>query len=137
MKRKILFTGLLFIFSFTLKAQQPYKVVFDLTSKDTLAHQSVMRWIKLITASNKEALLEVVFYGQSLEMVTQNKSTVANEITAFAKNENVRFAVCEAALKHWDIDKSRLLPGVVTVPDGIYELISKQAEGWGYIKVVR
>jgi intracellular sulfur oxidation DsrE/DsrF family protein len=28
-----------------------------------------------------------------------------------------------------------LLPGVKTVPDAIYELISKQAEGFGYIKV--
>jgi len=25
--------------------------------------------------------------------------------------------------------------GVATVPDGIYEIISKQAAGWGYIKV--
>jgi intracellular sulfur oxidation DsrE/DsrF family protein len=28
-----------------------------------------------------------------------------------------------------------LLPGVKTVPDAIYELISKQADGYGYIKV--
>jgi intracellular sulfur oxidation DsrE/DsrF family protein len=33
------------------------------------------------------------------------------------------------------IDKDQLVPGVEIVPDGIYEIISKQQEGWGYIKV--
>ena len=137
MKKKILFTALLMVFSAAIFAQRPYNVVFDLTSKDTLNHQSLIRWMKLITASNKDAQLEVVFYGQSLEMVTQNKSVVANDVIQLAKTGNVQFKVCEAAMNHWNIDKSRLLPGVLTVPDGIYEIITKQAEGWGYIKVSR
>jgi uncharacterized protein len=29
-----------------------------------------------------------------------------------------------------------LLPGVGTVPDGIYEIVAKQQDRWGYIKVV-
>ena len=33
--------------------------------------------------------------------------------------------------------KSQLLEGVGTVPDGIYEIISKQHQGWGYIKAAR
>jgi intracellular sulfur oxidation DsrE/DsrF family protein len=40
------------------------------------------------------------------------------------------------ALKNNHVDKSQLLPGVETVPDGIYEIISKQKQGWGYIKAV-
>lgn len=137
MKKKIIFTALLMGFSMAIFAQRPYNVVFDLTSKDTLNHQSVIRWIKLITESNKDAKLEVVFYGQSLEMVTQNKSVVANDVIQLAKTGNVQFKVCEVAMKHWNIDKSQLLPGVLTVPDGIYEIIIKQGEGWGYIKVSR
>ena len=38
-------------------------------------------------------------------------------------------------MKIHNVDKSMLLPGVKTVHDGIYELISKQADGYGYIKV--
>jgi intracellular sulfur oxidation DsrE/DsrF family protein len=45
--------------------------------------------------------------------------------------------VCAVALKNNNLDKSQLLPGVETVPDGIYEIISKQHEGWGYIKASR
>jgi intracellular sulfur oxidation DsrE/DsrF family protein len=38
-------------------------------------------------------------------------------------------------MKVHHVDKSMLLPGVKTVPDAIYELISKQADGFGYIKI--
>ena len=27
-----------------------------------------------------------------------------------------------------------LIPGVGSVPDGIYEIVMKQKDGWGYIK---
>jgi uncharacterized protein len=37
-------------------------------------------------------------------------------------------------MKNNNVDKSQLIPGVQVVPDGIYEIISKQKQGWGYIK---
>jgi intracellular sulfur oxidation DsrE/DsrF family protein len=30
-----------------------------------------------------------------------------------------------------------MLPGVESVPDGIYEIVSKQQDHWGYIKVTQ
>lgn len=131
----LLIAGLMFLLA--AKGQQPYNVVFDITTQDTSLHQTVMRWIKLITDTHKDAKLEVVFYGHSLDMVTKNKSTVSDDVIKYAKSENVQFKVCEIAMKHWNIDKNQLLPGVTTVPDGIYEIISKQQEGFGYIKVVK
>ena len=38
-------------------------------------------------------------------------------------------------MKANNVDITQLVSGVQTVPDGIYEIISKQREGWGYIKV--
>jgi intracellular sulfur oxidation DsrE/DsrF family protein len=114
---------------------QPYKVVFDLTSKDTAIHGRVMRWIDLITKSNPSADLEVVFYGQSLEMVTKGKSAVEEQVAKFAATKNVHFAVCEHAMKVFNVSKDMLIPGVTTVPDGIYEIVTKEAAGYGYIKV--
>jgi len=52
------------------------------------------------------------------------------------KNPNVKFKVCAIALRNNNIDKSQLLPEVEAVPDGIYELVSKQQDHWGYIKVM-
>jgi len=113
----------------------PYNVVFDMTSKDTVDHKLVIRWIGEILENHPDANLEVVFYAKSLDMVTQGKSTVAESIMKYSKQKNVAFRVCAIAMKNNKVDKNDLVAGVQTVPDGIYEIISKQADGWGYIKV--
>lgn len=137
MKRLILPVILLLMAdSHVFSQNQPYNVVFDLTSGDTATHQRVIRWMKSILASHPDARLEVVFYGKALSMVENQKSSVAEDVKKLATSKNVTFAVCEQAMKVHDVKKSDLLTGVQTVPDAIYELITKQAEGYGYIKVV-
>ena len=128
-----LFLSLMMAWGFA-SAQADYKVVFDLTSKDSLDQQAVIRWLKEITNEHADAKLEVVMYAKGVNMVTRDKSAVADAVTQLATNKNISFRVCAIALKNQGIDKSQLLPGVEVVPDGIYEIISKQREGWGYIK---
>jgi len=115
-------------------AQSDYKVVFDLTSKDSLDQQAVIRWLTEIVAASSDAKMEVVMYAKGVTMATKEKSAVADAVTQLATNKNISFKVCAVALKNQGIDKSQLLPGVEVVPDGIYEIISKQRDGWGYIK---
>ncbi len=114
--------------------KQPYKVVFDITNQDTAMHQKVIKWIDLILQTNANPELEVVFYGQSLNMVTSGKSAVSKDVERLAALKNVKFAVCEHAMMVHKITKDQLISGVTTVPDGIYEIISKEAQGFGYIK---
>lgn len=136
MKRLLLFlclalSGLVFV-----RAQdKSYRIVFDLTSRDTLDQKAVMRWVGEISKSNPEAQLEVVMYGKGFELVMPEKSAFMTELNSAMKNPNVSFKVCQAALKNNNVDKSRILADVHTVPDGIYEILMKQREGWGYIKV--
>ena len=113
-----------------------YRVVFDLTSKDSLEQKAVMRWVKEIRASHPDARLEVVMYGKGFDMVIPERSSVATDVKTALMNPNTSFAVCEVAMKSNNVRTSQLFPGVKTVPDGIYEIISKQHEGWGYIKVM-
>ena len=115
---------------------RPYRVVFDLTSRDSLDQKAVMRWVTEISASNPKAELEVVMYAKGFELVMPEKSTVLTEVKNAMKNPNVTFKACEVALKNNKTDKSQLLKEAQTVPDGIYEIISKQQQGWGYIKVM-
>ena len=137
MKQRLLLAVLLFtISSQSISQVKPYNVVFDITTNDTATHQRVIRWIKGIISEWPDAKLEVVFYGKSLNMVETGVSTVSDEIKKLAATKNVKFAVCEVSMKVFKVDKSMLLPGVTTVPDAIYELISKQADGYGYIKIV-
>ena len=63
------------------------------------------------------------------------QSSVASDVKKLAAGKNVIFTVCEEAMKTHNVEKNMLIPGVKTVPDAIYELISKQADGYGYIKV--
>jgi intracellular sulfur oxidation DsrE/DsrF family protein len=136
MKKMIALAALLLLINGLLAAQATgYKVVFDITSKDTMAHKAVIRWVNEISNNNPGAQLEVVFYGQSLDMVVKNKSAFNDAVTKLAAGKTVAFRVCAIALKNHNIDRAELLPGVEVVPDGIYEIISKQKQGWGYIKV--
>jgi intracellular sulfur oxidation DsrE/DsrF family protein len=111
-------------------------LVFDLTSRDSLEQKAVMRWVNEITAANPKAELEVVMYGKGLELVMPEKSTMTAEVKEAMKNPNVSFRVCEGAMRNNKVSRDQMLPGITTVPDGIYEIISKQREGWGYIKVM-
>jgi len=115
--------------------QKPYNIVFDLTTSDTATHQRVIRWINGILASHPDAKIEVVFYGKALDMIVKEKSIVADEVIKLATDKKVTFAACEHAMQVFNISKGQLLNGVTTVPDALYELVIKQAEGYGYIKV--
>ncbi|MEP6615562.1 MAG: DsrE family protein [Ginsengibacter sp.] len=125
---------LVFIPLFT-SAQSNYKVVFDLTSKDSVDQKNVIRWVNEISKSNPDASLEVVMYGQGADLVVKDKSPVEAMVSKLTSIKNVSFNVCAVAMKAHNIDKSQLITGVGIVPDGIYEIIKKQREGWGYIKV--
>ncbi|HEY6976256.1 MAG TPA: DsrE family protein [Chitinophagaceae bacterium] len=135
--KRLIFLHVLLICSvqFVSAQTQPYNVVFDLTSRDTVNQQTVIRWVNEVVKANANARVEVVMFGQGLNLAIKDRSVVADEVTRLAQNKNVAFRVCAVAMKNQNVDKSQLLPGVETVPDGIYEIISKQREGWGYIKV--
>jgi uncharacterized protein len=136
--KKILFTILfLSCFSVLLAQKAPYNVVIDITSPDTLTHKMAMNWVREITEMNPNANVEMVFYGKSLPMITKDKSIVADAVKKYAEKPNVSFKVCEVAMKNNNVEGSQLITGVKTVPDGIYEIISRQHEGWGYIKAAR
>lgn len=135
--KKIIFTiAILTVVSGFCKAQNlNYNVVFDLTSKDTINQQGLLREMKLIKDGNPDAKLEAVLYGQGLSLVTEAGSKYSNEISNLIARKDVTFKVCALAMKRQNIAKSQLLPGMEIVPDGIYEIISKQHDGWGYIKI--
>src|SRR4051794_32344745 len=125
MKPSLLLFILLVYIPASLFAQKPYNVVFDLTSEDTTDQKAVIRWLKGISNERPDAKLEVVLYGRSLGMITKDESVVSKDIQDLVANKNISFKVCAMAMKRHNLQMQQLLPGVETVPDGIFEIVSK------------
>jgi uncharacterized protein len=134
MKAKLFFSLLIFITA-NCFAQKDYKVVFDLTSGDSLSQQMAIRWMNEVIKADPTAQVELVMFGKGLPLAITGKSAVADGVAQIVNSKQVNIYVCAVAMANQKIDKSQLLPGIQTVPDGIYEVISKQRQGWGYIKV--
>ncbi len=136
--RRTLLVGLLALLSlgFVRAQRQSYRVVFDLTSRDSLEQKAVLRWIKEVSTSSPNAQMEVVMYAKGFDLVMPERSSYVAEVKEAMKNPNVAFKVCAIALRNNNVVKAQLLPGVQTVPDGIHEIVMKQQDNWGYIKVV-
>ena len=136
--KRILFVGFCALMSLGLvrAKPQPYRVAFDLTSRDTLEQKAVLRWIREVKTTAPNAEIEVVMYAKGFELVMPERSGYMAEVKDAMAKPNVTFKVCAMALKNNSVDKSQLLPQVQIVPDGIRELVEKQQDGWGYIKVM-
>ncbi|MEP6590462.1 MAG: DsrE family protein [Gemmatimonadota bacterium] len=112
----------------------PYHIVFDLASQDTLDQKMALRLIDE-ASSNAKAQVEIVMYGKGYDLVMPERSQYLTQVRALLKRPNLAFRVCAIAMKNGGVEKRQLEAGVETVPDGLFELVSKQQDNWGYIKV--
>jgi hypothetical protein len=135
--KRLVFVACLALLSvgFVNRAPHAYRVAFDLTSRDSLDQKAVMRWIKEVSTSSPDAQMEVVMYGKGFELVMPDRSPFLADVQTAMKNPKVSFKVCAIAMRNNNIEKRQMLPGVEVVPDGIHELVMRQQENWGYIKV--
>ena len=113
---------------------KPLRILFDITSKDTLTHQAVLRHVKGMATAYPDALLEVVIYGGAWPMAVNGKTSSKSVVEKLAQQKNVSFKICSITMERFKVEKSQLITGVQVVPDGIVEIVTKQGEGWGYIK---
>ncbi|WP_276499441.1 DsrE family protein [Pontibacter litorisediminis] len=110
-----------------------HKIVYDLSVADTTMHAGLMRQLNNIKRGWPDAQIEVVVHGKALNLLVTGKSTQANAIEEL-QAKGVVFAACQNTMKRAKVEKSQLLPDVPTVPMGIGEIVTKQEEGWSYIK---
>lgn len=114
--------------------KQAVNILFDVTSSDVKVQEAAVRHVNMMSQAYPDSKFEVVMYGGSSQMAIKGKSTVQDQLQELVARENVDFVMCEGTLKRKEIDKADLIEGIGTVPDGIMELVTKQQQGWGYIK---
>jgi len=135
MKKIFLSVVSVLLFSSLVFAQQKqHRIVFDFTKGDTASFATMMRQAKNILIADPNSKLEIVCHGPGLDLIIKEKTTVQKEIEELNGKFKVAFAACEATMKRRQIEKSQLLPFVITVPLANLEFSSKQQEGWSYIK---
>ncbi len=110
-----------------------HKIVYDLSVADTAMHAGLIRQLNNIKRGWPDAQIEVVVHGKAINLLVAGKSTQASAIKAL-QAKGVVFVACENTMKRAKVEKSQLLPNTPTVVMGIGEIVTKQEEGWSYIK---
>jgi len=114
--------------------KKPVQIVFDVTSSDSSTHDAVLRHVKGLASAYPEAKLEVVVYGAAWPMLVNGKSRAATSVAELARLDNVDFKLCGITMERHGVKPTDLVTGVEVVPDAIMEIVTRQGEGWGYIK---
>ena len=121
-----------------MKAQtKQHRVLFAITSGDEADWHMTLGNIRHLMEgfSGDSVEVEVVAYGPGVNMV-KRPSSVDADIQAL-ETKHVRFVACENSMRAQKMTVADLVTGVGTVPAGIVEVVTKQEQGWTYIKAGR
>ena len=141
MKFILPFTFLLCAFLGTINAQDlppvvdktKYKIVFQLTSSDTMTHKSLIRNLKNVLKDAPNAQIEVVCHSDGLLLLVAKETKQAAGIAEYAA-KGVLFVACENTMRSHKIKREDLVKECGTVPNGVLEVVKKQGKKWAYIK---
>lgn len=110
------------------------KVVFQLTSNDTLLQKSLVRQLNNFLTAAPRARLEVVCHNNGISFLQTAVTRQAEKIKEL-KARGVDFVACENTLRERKIKREELVGECRTVPAGVVEIVLKQKKKWAYIKV--
>ena len=115
------------------KENNQHKIIFQLSIDDSLAHKALMKQLKNITTVAPGTKIEVVCHGPGLNMLVMGKTTVQEKIIQLKKKDIV-FVACEFSMSERNVPKEKIIPEAGFVKAGIIEIVTKQEQGWSYIK---
>jgi len=141
MMRSLLFILCLVVFgNMQLVAQhkaagnKTHRVVIQLTSGDTLAWKGALKNIThMFDTWGDKVKIELVAHGSGVEFLVIGKSTQEQKISELAA-KGVKFYACENSLKDRKLTPENVLRAASTVPSGVVEVVTKEEEGWSYLK---
>jgi len=141
MKKILIALCTLFCLAPIAQAQQPtptpvktHRILFAVTSPDEMDWNLTIGNIhNLINGLKPDPWeIEVVAYGPGINLLKAD-STVAKDI-AVLQSQGVKFMACQNAMRFHHLELKDLIPGANPVPAGIVEVVTKQEQGWIYIK---
>jgi intracellular sulfur oxidation DsrE/DsrF family protein len=92
-----------------------------------------MKQFNNILSVSPTTQIEVVCHGPGLDMLLSDRTIVEEKIKSL-HDRGVIFNACEFSIKERKLEKSKIIMIAGFVPAGIIEIVSKQEQGWNYIK---
>lgn len=114
-----------------------HHVLFVLTSSDDADWKLTIGNIRnlIVGLPGPDTEVEVVAYGPGLGFLRRASSTETDLQALMA--QHVRFVACENSMRQQHITIQDLISGVGTVPSGVVEVVTRQEQGWSYLKAGR
>lgn len=115
-------------------ATEKGKVVFQVSDDSPKTWGQAMNNIKNVQQAfgNANVDVELVVYGHGIGML-KSDSVVGNRVGDAIKN-GVKIVACESTMKGMKLSVDDMLPTIGYVPGGVIELMTKQKEGYAYIR---
>lgn len=134
MNKILTILALVFMGSIAWAQQNPeHRIVFQHTTADTTAQKALMKQLGNMLSVSPTTQIEVVCHGPGLNMLVAHSSRVAEKLAGFAAR-GVVFNACQFSMNERKVAPEQLLPAVQQVPAGIIYIVTKQEEGFHYIK---
>ena len=116
---------------------QTHRVLFVLTSGDEADwHMTLANITNFLKAfPNQPPEVELVAYGPGTAFL-RKASVIQPDLETLAA-KHVHFVACENSMRLQHLTPADLAPGVTSVPSGVVEVVTRQEQGWPYIKAGR
>lgn len=139
-KALFIFALLMTVFGFanaqTNSDKKTHKLIFQLTTGDSLEQNSLVRQLSNITNQSQfsEPLqIEVICYAKGINFVLEKKSKYKADIKRLT-DLGVNFIACENTLKRKKLPKTAVMKEATFSPMGVIHLMKRQEQAWTYIK---
>lgn len=115
-------------------ASRPHKVVFQVSENDPKTWNLALNNAKNVQQAlgADQTAVEIVVYGPGIGMLKMD-SPVAERI-AEATGKGVAVVACENTMKAQKLSRADMLQTVGYVPAGVVELMTRQKEGFAYVR---
>lgn len=117
----------------SVMSAKKHKVVFQLTSSDTLVHKALIKQLNNFLNAAPKSKLEVVCHNNGITFLQTGVTKQADAIRAL-KVRGVDFVACENTMRERKLTRANLVDECRTVPAGIVEIVLKQEKRWAYIR---
>ena len=115
-------------------APKRHKIVIQVSDNDpakwSLALNNAKNLQDDVGAANVD--IEIVAYGPGINMLKLESSAGAR--IADALTANVKVLACENTMRGQKLSREDMLPALGFVPAGVTEIMTKQSQGWAYLR---